>query len=153
MARIKLMDTSYQKISEGFHVFQVVGVNYDEDFGKLDVTLQNKSGQKHIEKFWLMDISGEPNVKAYWAFSLFAKLCLQDNEVTDIDEKDLIGTFIRAEVKYVEGSKINERTGKKYVNAKLERKEMASSFDGEVCTENPFETFSMEELPEEYDVN
>lgn len=129
MAIIKLVDSGYQLIPIGWHTFCVVEANYNEDFGKLEVTLQNKEGQKHIEKFSLMDVNGEPNEGAYRAFSYFAKTCLNDYSITSVDEQDLVGKYIRAEVKHVEGTKINARTGKKYVNANLGDKEPAFGFD------------------------
>ena len=39
MAKIKLTESSFVIIPEGEHIFKVTEINYDEDFGKMEVTL------------------------------------------------------------------------------------------------------------------
>ena len=46
MAKIGLTE-GLSLIPKGTHVFQIVGVNYKEDFGKMEVTMKLASGQKH----------------------------------------------------------------------------------------------------------
>ena len=57
MAKIGLSE-GFSLIPKGTHVFQIVKVNYKEDFGKMEVTMQLASGQKHVERFSLLDSNG-----------------------------------------------------------------------------------------------
>ena len=119
-------------IPEGFHVFKIVEVDMSkyDDYGKIAINLETVNGQKHTERFSLTDNKGELNEKAYNAFSYFCRTALNDYKNDDIDTDDLIGRYIRAEVKHVESTTINERTGKPYVNVNLGDKEPALGFDG-----------------------
>ena len=49
----------FSLIPEGSHVFQITEVKYKEDFGKMEVTMQTATGQKHTERFSLLDKDGE----------------------------------------------------------------------------------------------
>ena len=53
MAKIGLSE-GFSLIPKGTHVFQIVKVNYNEDSGKLEVTMQLASGPKHGERFSLL---------------------------------------------------------------------------------------------------
>ncbi len=133
MARIALSkNTGFTLIPEGFHVFKVVDVDMSkyDGFGKIEVKLETANGQKHSERFSLLDAKGEVNEKALNAFSYFARTVLNDYKADDIDPTELIGHYIRAEVKHVESTTINERTGKPYINVNLGDKEPALGFDG-----------------------
>lgn len=133
MARLTLSKANtFTLIPEGYHVFRIVEVNMSkyEDFGKIEINMKTVNGQKHIERFSLKDNKGELNEKAYNAFSYFCRTALNDYKNDDIDTDDLIGRYIRAEVKHVESTTINERTGKPYVNINLGDKEPALGFDG-----------------------
>lgn len=133
MARITLSkNTGFTLIPEGFHVFKIVDVDMSkyEGFGKIEVKLETANGQKHSERFSLLDNKGEVNEKALNAFSYFARTVVNDYKADDIDPAEMVGHFIRAEVKHVESTTINERTGKPYVNVNLGDKEPALGFDG-----------------------
>ncbi len=104
MAKIGLSE-GFSLIPKGTHVFQIVKVNYKEDFGKMEVTMQLASGQKHVERFSLLDSNGEPNQGGLNAFSYFAKTALNDFSLTEIDHEDLVGHFIRCEVDHEEVEK------------------------------------------------
>lgn len=133
MARIKLSSGGgFTLIPEGVHVFKVVKVDqskYDE-YGKIEVVLEMANGQTHSERFSLLNAKGEVNEKALNAFSYFARTVMNDYKADDIDPDDLVGHYIRAEVKHEVSDTINERTGKPYVNARLGDKEPALGFDG-----------------------
>ena len=58
MAKIGLTE-GFSLIPEGSHVFQITEVKYKEDFGKMEVTMQTATGQKHTERFSLLDKDGE----------------------------------------------------------------------------------------------
>jgi len=98
MAKIKLTKFEFSIIPEGEHVFKVTKCTYDEDFGKLEVELTTASGQKHIERFSLINDLGEINEGAQKAFSFFAKTCLNNYNLDEIDTDDLVGRYIKAEV-------------------------------------------------------
>lgn len=134
MARINLSkSTGFTLIPEGFHVFKVVEVDQSkyDDYGKIEIKLETANGLKHFERFSLKDNKGEINEKALNAFSYFARTVMNDYKTDDIDPDELIGHFVRAEVKHVESTTINERTGKPYVNVNLGDKEPALGFDGD----------------------
>ena len=133
MARITLSkNTGFTLIPEGFHVFKIVDVDMSkyDGFGKIEVKMETAAGQKHSERFSLLNNKGEVNEGALNAFSYFARTALNDFKAEDIDPAEMIGHFIRAEVKHVVSDKINERTGKPYVNVNLGDKEPAIGFDG-----------------------
>jgi len=100
MAKIRLTDGGFTLIPEGVTTFKIVGADYDEDFGKLEIELQTKNGQKHIERFTLVNADGEVNEGALKAFSYFAKTALNNYNVDEIDEQDLVGCYITATVKH-----------------------------------------------------
>lgn len=97
MARIP-MSSGFTLIPEGVYVFRIYDVAYDETWGKLEVKLVNAQGMTHTERFMLKDQNDEPNEKALNAFSYFAKTALNDFSVEEIDHRDLIDHYIRAEV-------------------------------------------------------
>lgn len=134
MARITLSkNTGFTLIPEGFHVFKIVDVDMSkyDNYGKIEVKMETANGQKHSERFSLLNNKGEVNEGALNAFSYFARTAMNDYKADDIDPAEMIGHYIRAEVKHVESEKINERTGKPYVNANLGDKEPALGFDGD----------------------
>lgn len=99
MAKIGLTE-GFTVIPEGTYVFKITAVNYKEDFGKMEVTMQTQSGTKHIERFSLLKTDGSPNEGALNAFSYFAKTALNDFSLTEIDHEDLIGCFIECDVEH-----------------------------------------------------
>lgn len=133
MAKFTLSKANtFTLIPEGYHVFKIVEVDMSkyDDYGKIAINMETVNGLKHTERFSLTDNKGELNEKAYNAFSYFCRTALNDYRNDDIDTDDLIGRYIRAEVKHVESTTINERTGKPYVNVNLGEKEPALGFDG-----------------------
>lgn len=131
MAKIGLSE-GFSLIPKGTHVFQIVKVNYKEDFGKMEVTMQLASGQKHVERFSLLDSNGEPNQGGLNAFSYFAKTALNDFSLTEIDHEDLVGHFIRCEVDHKEVES-NRTPGKMLKFVQLGDKEPADGFDEETA--------------------
>ena len=132
MAKFTLSKANtFTLIPEGYHVFKIVEVDLSkyEDYGKIAINMETANGLKHTERFSLTDNKGEMNEKAYNAFSFFCRTAFNDYKNDDIDTDDLIGRYIRAEVKHVESTTINERTGKPYVNVNLGDKEPALGFD------------------------
>ena len=101
MAKIGLVE-GYIMLPEGEQIFKVTKVNYDEDFGKIEVTLQTKSGQSAKETFSILNDDGETNEGALKAFSYFAKNCLNNFTINEIDHEDLVGCYVKATVKHEE---------------------------------------------------
>lgn len=127
MAKVKLSENTFTLISEGRHVLKIVGVEYDEDFGKMKIQLQNKEGIKHNEQFTLIKKSGEPNEGALKAFSYFARTALNNYNIDKIDHEDLVGCYIEATVSYEEFES-NKEAGKMLKSARLGDYSSASSF-------------------------
>lgn len=135
MAKIGLTE-GFSLIPEGTHVFQITEVKYKEDFGKMEVTMQTATGQKHTERFSLLDKNGEPNAGAMNAFSYFAKTALNDFSLTEIDHEDLVGHFLRCEVTHEEVE--SDRTaGKMLKFVRLGDKEPCDGFDDAPATQAP----------------
>lgn len=135
MAKIGLTD-GFTLIPKGVHVFQITAVNYKEDFGKMEVTMQLASGQKHTERFSLLNKDGEPNQGGLNAFSYFAKTALNDYTLSEIDHEDLVGHFIRCEVDHEEVES-NRTPGKMLNFVRLGDKEPADGFDTPVVEKKP----------------
>jgi len=91
MASIGL-SSGFTLIPEGRHIFKIVGCTYKEKFGKIEVKLETKNGQKHTERY---DVSKDGGLNA---FSYFAKTALNNFDLTEIDHEDLIGHYIDCEV-------------------------------------------------------
>lgn len=127
MAKIALSE-GFSLIPKGTHVFKIVKVDYKEDFGKMEVTLQLANGQKHIERFSLLNKNGEPNEGGLNAFSYFAKTALNDFSISVIDHEDLIGHFIRCKVDHEEVES-NRTPGKMLTFVRLGDKEAADGYD------------------------
>ena len=135
MAKIGLTD-GFTLIPKGIHVFQITAVNYKEDFGKMEVTMQLASGQKHTERFSLLNKDGEPNQGGLNAFSYFAKTALNDYNLSEIDHEDLVGCYIRCEVDH-EKVESNRTPGKYLDFVRLGNKEPADGFDAPVAEKKP----------------
>lgn len=127
MAKIGLTE-GFTLIPEGTHVFKITNVNYKEEFGKMEVTMQTKGGSKHIERFSLLKTDGSPNEGALNAFSYFAKTALGDFEVTEIDHTDLLGHFIECDVEH-ETQENKNKPGKTVTFARLADKRPSDGWD------------------------
>lgn len=97
---IKLSDSMFTIIPEGEHVFKVEDVEYDKDFGVIELHLITKNGMKHKERFNLIRNDGEINQPALNAFSYTARVLMNDFSLKEIDHRDLIGKYMKAEVKH-----------------------------------------------------
>lgn len=145
MAKIGLSE-GFSLIPKGTHVFKITGVNYKEDFGKMEITMQIASGQKHVERFSLLNKDGEPNQGGLNAFSYFAKVALNDFSLTEIDHEDLVGRFIRCEVDHEEVES-NRTPGKMLKFVRLGDKEPADGFDEEPAAPAPAKKEKAAEKP------
>ena len=102
MAKMKLSESTFTIIPEGVHTFKVMEVDDAkyEDYGKIAVKLQTSKGQPHTENFTLIKANGELNEGALKAWSYFARTCLNNFSVDEIDTQDIVGCYITATVKH-----------------------------------------------------
>lgn len=145
MAKIKLSEGGFSLIPEGTTTFKIVGVEYKEDFGKMKVEMQTKSGAKHTEQFSLLTKSGEVNEGALKAFSYFAKTALNNYSLDEIDETDLIGCYITATVKHEEFES-NKEPGKMLKSARLNDYAVAVGFGSDRATEETTDDSDSDDL-------
>lgn len=129
MAIINLSENKgFSLIPEGWHDFKIVGVDYDEKFGKMEIQLVTKAGQKHTERYMMLDNSGEINQGGVNAFSFFARVAMNDFQIDSIDHEDLIGKFIRGKIEHVKSKKPSPKTGKYNTFANITEKEPSVGF-------------------------
>ena len=131
MARIP-MTNGFVLIPEGEYVFRVYGAEYDEEFGKILIKLVTAKGLTHTERFTIKDKNDQINEAALNAFSYFAKTCLNDFTIEDVDPEELIDHYIRAEVEHTVLPKRDDPT-KTTTFANLGNKSAATGFDEEPC--------------------
>lgn len=99
MAKIPLSG-GFSLVPEGTHIFKITGVEYKENFGKLNITMETQDGQKHIERFTFLNSKGDVNQGAYNAFSYFAKTAKNDFSLSEIDPDELVGCFLECDVEH-----------------------------------------------------
>ena len=127
MATIQLT-SGFTVCPEGAHIFRIYKVDYNQDFGKLTIYLVNAQGITHQERFSLLNVSGNPNEKAYNAFSYFAKIALNDPTRVAIDPNELVNHYIKATVVHTIVPS-NKEAGKTITFANLSDKWAADGFD------------------------
>ena len=128
MARIP-MTGGFQVIPEGVHILKITAAEYDEDFGKVNISLVNVKGQTCQERFNLLNDDGSANEKAMNAFSFFAKNAMNNFDMEDVDPAELVGHYIKAEIIH---NKVPSRKdpGKMVTYANLGDKSPADGFEG-----------------------
>lgn len=132
MVKIKLADIGFTMIPKGTYTFKVTEVTYDQDFGKLEVSMVTQNGRTHTERYSLITKGGKANEGALKAFSFFAKTALNNMDVDEIDPSDLEGCYIKATVDHVESDTISDKTGKPFINVRLNDMEHAVGFSDAV---------------------
>lgn len=137
MAKMKLSESNFKLIPEGTHTFKVMEVNDEkyEDFGKLEVKLQNSKGETHIERFSLLKKDGEINEGALKAWSYFARTCLNNFKADEIDTQDIVGCYVTATVKHETSQGTGENKDKTYTNVRLNDYTVATKFGGKTMDE------------------
>ena len=130
MARISMTGGNYQQIPEGEQVLKVTKAEYDAEFGKIIITLQNVKGLTCQERFSILNEDNTTNEKALSAFSFFAKTVMNNFEMEDVDPEELVGHYLRAEVIH---NKVpsNKDPNKMMTFVNLGNKSPADGFDGE----------------------
>ncbi|MCB5007516.1 hypothetical protein LGW19_10025 [Streptococcus mutans] len=137
MVKIKLVDTGWSMIPEGDYTFKITDSNYDEDFGKVEINMVAQSGQTHNERFQLITKSGSMNEGALKAFSYFAKTALNNMRLDEIDPSDLKGCYVSATVEHVESDAISEKTGKPFINVRLQNLKPSVGFSETAAKNEP----------------
>lgn len=131
MAKMKLSESTFSIIPEGTTIFKVMEVDdskYD-DFGKLAIKMQTAKGETHTENFTLIRANGEVNDGALRAWSYFARVCLNNFQVDEIDTQDPVGCYIQATVKHEKYiRKSGERAGTEGTAVRLNDYAPASGF-------------------------
>jgi hypothetical protein len=138
MAKIKLTESTFTIIPEGVTTFKVTNVDDSkyEDFGKLSVELQTSKGLKHFENFALTKGNGELNEGALKAWSYFAKTCLNNFQLDEIDTQDIVGCYIQATVKHEKYTRTKgEKAGQEATAVRLNDYTTAIGFDNQVAKE------------------
>jgi hypothetical protein len=149
MAKIKLTESTFSMIPEGVTTFKVTNVDDSkyEDFGKLSVELATSKGQKHFENFALRKANDELNEGALKAWSYFAKTCLNNFQVEEIDTQDIVGCYIKATVKhekftFTKGDKV----GQEGTAVRLNDYTTAIGFDNQVAKAQEVAEDDMDDL-------
>ena len=124
----KLSGGGFQIVPEGTHIFKITDYKWDEDFGKLEFTLETSNGYKHIERFGLLDVNGEVNEKANNAYSFFARTALNNPSLDEIEHSDLVGCYIEATVEHDKKPSRND-PAKTVTFVRLGDKKAASGFN------------------------
>jgi hypothetical protein len=130
MARIPMTGGNYQQIPEGEQVLKVTKAEYDAEFGKIIITLQNVKGLTCQERFSILNQDNTPNEKALNAFSFFAKTVMNNFEMEDVDPEELVGHYLRAEIIHNQVPS-NKDPNKMMTFVNLGNKTPADGFDGE----------------------
>lgn len=125
------MTSGFMLIPEGEYVFRIYDIEQDETFGKIIVKLVNAQGMTQIERFSLKNQNDEWNEGALNAFSYFAKNALNDFTREDVEPKELIDHYIRAEVVHSDPIPNRNDPSKTIVFANLGDKYPADGFDTE----------------------
>jgi hypothetical protein len=126
------MTAGFQPIPEGVHVLKITKAEYDVDFGKVTITLENVKGQSCLERFSLLNQDNTPNEKALGAFSFFAKTAMNDFDLVDVDPDELVGHYIRAEVIHNKVPSTKDPS-KMMTFVNLGEKSPADGFDGVIA--------------------
>lgn len=148
MAKMKLSESTFTLIPEGVTVFKVMEVDdskYD-DFGKLAVKLQTAKGETHTETFTLIKANGEINEGALKAWSYFARTCLNNFQVDEIDTQDPVGCYIQATVKHEKYTRTKgDKAGQEGTAVRLNDHTTATGFGGGKA-EDPVENEDADDL-------
>lgn len=130
MAKVP-MTSGFTLIPEGEYVFRIYDVEQNETFGKIIVKLVNAQGMTQIERFSLKNQNDEWNEGALNAFSYFAKNALNDFTREDVEPRELIDHYIKAEVVHSDPIPNRNDPSKTIVFANLGDKSPADGFDTE----------------------
>lgn len=137
---MKLAENTFTIIPEGTTIFKIMEVDeskYD-DYGKLKVTLQTSSGEKHFENFSFTKANGDINEGALKAWSYFTRVCLNNFQVEEIDTQDIVGCYIQATVNHEKYTRTSgEKAGQEATAVRLKDYTSASGFNSTKAKVDP----------------
>lgn len=104
-------------IPEGRTILKIVEAQYDEEFGKVTLTLATQEGKTTRQFYDLVTEDGSYNEKGNNALGYVSKNALgvtdEEMEEVEIEIEELVNCFIDAEITHYKAS-----SGKTYVNLK-----------------------------------
>lgn len=109
-------------------LLQITKANYDQEFGKVELEFKNERGEIINENYNLMANDGSINEPALKAFSYFTRVAMGDWGVQEVEEEELIGKWLRADIKLTKGSK-PDKEGNDIYFANIEKIYMISDDD------------------------
>lgn len=114
MAKINLAESNGAFINQpGKNVLLVITkAKYDQEYGKVEIVLENEKGEIVNNNYGLLDNDGSINEGALKAFSYFARVAVGDWGRDDIEDEEMIGCFVRCDIEMKEGTK-EGKDGKK----------------------------------------
>jgi hypothetical protein len=98
MSKVKLTQSTFQVCPEGEHFFKITEVKHDEDFQTITLTLKTPDGFTDTERYGLLNSDGTANEGACGAFSYMCRCAMQDNDMEEIEPKNLKDKYIKATV-------------------------------------------------------
>lgn len=130
MAKINLSESNGQFIKEAGKkvLLQITKAQYDQEYGKVEIELKNEKGETVNNNFGLMGNDGSINEPALKAFSYFTRVAMGDWGVQEVEEEELIGNWLRADIKLTKGSK-PDKEGNDIYFANIEKIYMISDED------------------------
>lgn len=149
MAKMKLSESTFALIPEGITTFKVMEVDDSkyEDFGKVEVKLQTAKGETHVERFSFLKANGEMNEGALKAWSYFARTCLNNYSIDEIDTQDIVGCYITATVKHETYTRTKgDKAGTEGTTVRLNDYTTASGFGGNMAKSEPVEDDDFDDL-------
>jgi len=97
---IKLSEP-FERCPQGHYKMIIEEVEYNEDFGKVNIKLRTEDNHVVNQRFGLKNQDGSVNSGAMNMFSWLARAAL-GNQVFEIEPMELIGHYIEADVKHTE---------------------------------------------------
>lgn len=134
---IKLSQSNGMFIKEGGKkiLLQITKANYDQEFGKVELEFKNERGEIINENYNLMTNDGSINEPALKAFSYFTRVAMGDWGIQEVEEEELIGQWLRADIKMTKGSK-PDKDGNTIYFANIEKIYMINDEDMDYIADN-----------------
>lgn len=93
------LSNNFEVCPEGHYTFKIEEVEYDEEFGKMEIKLVTDDNHSIRERYQLKTADDQPNEKALNAFSFFVRQVL-GNDRNSVDPEELKGCYIEGDVEH-----------------------------------------------------